>query len=115
MLVALKIVVSALLIAAASELAKRNSILAALLISLPVTSILALSWGYVEGTSSADLAKLSMGIFWLVLPSLVFFPLLSRLLYGGILYWNALLLSCSATAVLYFVFATFSKKIGINL
>jgi hypothetical protein len=96
-----KILVSALLIAAVSEIGRRNSLVAALLASLPLTSILAFVWLYRETGDTAKIAALSTDIFWLVLPSLALFLLLPVLLRQGWGFWWSLLASCAATAVAY--------------
>lgn len=84
---ALKIGISALVIVAIAEIAKRSSGFAALLASLPLTSLLAFVWLHIEGTESARIADLSGQIFWLVLPSLVLFLLLPLLLRQGLGFW----------------------------
>ena len=76
----LKTLVSALMIAVASEAVKRSTLLAALIISLPLTSILSIIFAAHEGKTHEELATYSMGIFWFVFPSLVFFVVLSILL-----------------------------------
>ena len=99
----LKILLSALLIYGVSELAKRSSVLGALTASLPLISILAMIWLWHDTHDAVRVARLSYGIFWLVLPSLVLFVLLPPLL----LRWNlafpvALAIACAATVVCYF-------------
>ena len=42
----IKIITSALLIAASSELAKRSTVIGSIVVSLPLTSLLALVWLY---------------------------------------------------------------------
>lgn len=68
-----KVVVSALVIAVASEVGKRNSFFGALLVALPLTSILALSWLYAETRDNVVVTRLARDIFLLVPGSLVFF------------------------------------------
>ncbi len=68
-----KLVVSALVIAAASEVAKRDSFWGALLIALPITSILALSWLYVETRDNELATRFARDVLLLVPVSLVFF------------------------------------------
>jgi hypothetical protein len=97
----LKVLLSALLIAAVSEVARRSSLVGALLASLPVTSILAFVWLYRETGDAAKVAALSTDIFWLVLPSLVLFLLLPVLLRQGWGFAWSLLASCAATALAY--------------
>jgi len=68
-----KVVVSALVIALASELAKRDSFWGALLVALPLTSILAISWLYAETRDNLLVTRFARDIFLLVPGSLLFF------------------------------------------
>lgn len=99
---AIKILVSALLILAISEIAKRNTGFAALVAALPLTSLLAFVWLHVEGAPTARIADLSGQIFWLVLPSLPLFLLLPLLLRQGLGFWPSLGAASSVTIVCYF-------------
>ena len=75
----IKILVTAALVVAASEAAKRSTLLGGLIASLPLTSFLALLWLYFDTKDAGKVAALSTSIFWLVLPSLVFFVALPAL------------------------------------
>jgi hypothetical protein len=97
----IKVLITALLVAAVSEVARRSSLFGALLASLPATSILAFVWLYRETGDTAKVAALSADIFWLVLPSLLLFLLLPMLLKAGWGFWWSLAASCAATAVAY--------------
>jgi hypothetical protein len=110
-----KILVSALIIVAVSEMAKRNQGSAALLASLPLTSLLAFVWIYLEGGKSAAIAEMSVQIFWLVLPSLVFFLALPLLLRWGWSFWPSLAASCGVTAVAYLAMLPLLRRLGILL
>jgi hypothetical protein len=68
-----KVVVSALVIAFASELAKRDTFWGAVLVALPLTSILALSWLYAETRDNLQVTRLARDIVLLVPGSLLFF------------------------------------------
>lgn len=96
-----KIVVSALVIVAVSELAKRSGLVAATLASLPLVSIIAFVWLYVETRDAARIAALSVDIAWLVLPSLLFFVVLPWLLRLGWGFWWSLVAASAATAAGY--------------
>ncbi len=98
-----KLALSASLIAGISEIAKRSSLFGALIASLPLTSLLAMIWMYIEKTEIQAIADLSRSIFWLVLPSLALFLLLPVLLSKGLHFWPSLLISVGATIVLYIV------------
>ena len=97
----LKVVLSALLIAAASELARRQAWFGALIASLPLTSILALIWLWRDGTESAQIAAFATGILWLVLPSLLLFIVLPLMLRAGFGFWVSLGAGCAATVAGY--------------
>ena len=79
----LKALLSGAIIAVASEVARRSSLLAALLISLPLTSILAFIWLYRDTRDANEVAALSWSILWLIVPSLVFFVVLPLAIRGG--------------------------------
>ncbi len=68
-----KVAVSALVIVAATEVAKRSPFWGALLIALPLTSVLAMSWLYAETRDNALLTQFARDVFVLVPVSLVFF------------------------------------------
>lgn len=111
----LKIAISAIVIVAVSEIAKRNSGVAALVAALPLTSLLAFIWLHVEGSSSSAIGELSMQVFWLVLPSLVLFLVFPTLLKLGINFWLSLGASCAATIVCYLVMLPLLRKAGVQL
>lgn len=110
-----KILFSAVLITLISEVAKRHSAFAALLAALPLTTILAFVWLYMDATSPEYIANLAEQIFWLVIPSLVFFLALPLLLRQGLNFWLSLGLSMAATACGYFVLLLVLRRFASNL
>jgi len=99
----LKVLISALVIAGASELARRYSIFGALLASLPLTSILAMIWLWRDGVPAAQIADFSSNIFWLVLPSLLLFVVVTLMLRAGYGFWPSLGAGCALTVLGYAV------------
>lgn len=89
----LKYALSAAIIVAVAEIAKRNLILAGFVASLPLTSLLAFAWLYHDTHETGRVAELSYKILWLVLPSLVLFLALPLLLRHGVGFYPALALS----------------------
>ena len=73
---AVKVIASALLIVAITEIAKRSTAFAALVAALPLTSLMAFVWLHLDGAGPARIADLSNQILWLVVPSLMLFLLL---------------------------------------
>jgi hypothetical protein len=110
----LKIAVSAVVLVSVSEVAKKFVPLAAILASLPLTSILAMIWLYRDTHDSEKIIELSYGIFWAVLPSLVFFILLPTFLKMNFKFVWALLLSSGLTFLVYTIYALLLKKWGIR-
>ncbi|TAN53682.1 MAG: DUF3147 family protein [Methylococcaceae bacterium] len=111
----LKFALTAIVVVAISEVAKRSSFLAALLASLPLTSLLAFVWLYLETGDTQKIAALSQHIFWLVIPSLLLFVLLPMLLRAGGSFWGSLGLSSAATAVAYFSMIWLMDRLSIDI
>jgi hypothetical protein len=112
---ALKIALSALILVAVAEIAKRSSFWAAALASLPLTSVLAFVWLYLDTGDVERVATLSGSIFWLVLPSLLLLVLLPILLRNGWGFWASLALSSAATALAYLGTIRLLAVFGIRL
>lgn len=112
LLYAAKVLISALVIVAITEIAKRNTGMAALLASLPLTSLLAFIWLHIEGATEMRIAELSQNIFWYVLPSLLFFLLLPMILKQGLGFWPSLGLTIAVTVACYAAFAFFLPDTG---
>jgi hypothetical protein len=112
---ALKIGLSALILVAIAELAKRSTFWAAALASLPLTSLLAFVWLYLDTGDTQKVAVLAGGIFWLVLPSLLLFVLLPILLRSGWGFWASLTISSAATALAYLGLIRLLAAFGIRL
>jgi hypothetical protein len=106
----LKILLSAFIIVAVSEIAKRSSLLGALLASLPLTSLLAFVWLYLDTGDVQQVASLSSDIFWLVLPSLPLFLVLPTLLKMGWGFWPGLAVAMLITAGCYGIMLLLFKQ-----
>ena len=111
----LKAIISGVVVAAASELARRSTLLGAVLISLPLTSILAAVWLYRDTEDPEQVATLSWSILWVIVPSLVFFVVLPVALRRGIGFAPALLVACAATALAYAVWVWVAHRLGFDL
>ena len=113
---ATKTLISAAIIVAVTEIAKRaGTFWGAVLASLPLVSLLAFVWLYVETRDAAKIGALSWSVFWMVIPSLVLFAALPILLKKGAAFPLALLLSCAATAVAYIATVALLRRFGISL
>jgi len=111
----IKALLSGIVIAAASEVAKRSPAIGAIILSLPLISILAFIWLSRDTSDTGAIAALSQSTFWFVLPTLPMFLVLPALLRGGVGFWAALGLSCVLTFVLYAAMVWTLGKLGGSL
>lgn len=111
----IKTLISALVIAGVSELAKRFNLIAAILASLPLTSILALIWLYWDTKDLQKVSELSMNIFWVVVPSLLFFIALPLLIKTGMKFSFAMVLSCAIMVLGYTGYIALLKAFGVEV
>jgi hypothetical protein len=109
-----KVAVTAVVVVAVTELGKRSSFWGAVLASLPLTSLLAFVWLYVDGGDGEAVAKLSRSIFWLVLPSLVLFLMLPVMLRSWS-FWPSLAAACVATVAAYFALVWVLGRLQVRL
>jgi hypothetical protein len=112
---AAKIAITTLLIVLISEIAKRSSFWGAVLASIPLISVLAMIWLYVDTKDIAKISALSTSVFWLVLPSLVLFIILPLLLKQGLHFYLSLSVSLIVTVVCYWGMLTVLGRYGIKL
>ena len=96
-----KALLSGAIIAAASEVAKRSPPLGAVILSLPLVSLLTFVWLWRDTSDKEAIANLSQSTFWFVLPTLPMFLVLPALLRTDLNFWSALALSCVLTLGLY--------------
>lgn len=111
----LKIVLSSIVILTVSEVAKRSTLFGALVAALPLTSLLAIIWMYAEKVETKRIARLSISIFWLVLPSLAFFLLFPSLLTRGLSFWLSLGISATTTILIYALLVWVLKVFNIAI
>jgi uncharacterized membrane protein (GlpM family) len=110
-----KVAISALLIVAIAEISKRSSFIGALLASVPLVSVLAMVWLYVDTRDSDKVAALASSVFWLVLPSLALFIALPLMLKQGYNFYLSMGLSILITVGCYWLMVTLLNQAGIEL
>lgn len=111
----IKTIVSAVIIASIATISKKLPTVGAIVASLPLTSILAMIWLYQDTKDTAKVVSLSTSIFWIVMPSLVFFIVLPLFLKKNINFYLSLVLSSMIMAAVYFIYSFILKKFGINI
>lgn len=112
---AVKAILSGLLIAAISEIARRSPGFAALVASLPLVSILGMVWLWRDTGDTARLAAHAEATFWYVLPSLPMFLLVPWLLRSGTGFWPSLGLGCALTVTLYLLLLWLAPRFNLPL
>lgn len=112
---ALKAAISGVLIAIASELAKRYPGFGALIASLPLVSVLGMIWLWNAKPDAENMAAHSAATFWYVLPSLPMFLVIPVMLRQGLSFWLALMLGCVLTIMLYSAMTFVGPRFGLRL
>lgn len=111
----IKVALSAVLIVAVSEASKKSSLIGGILASVPLLSVLAMIWLYIDTKDTQKISQLSTSVFWLVIPSLSLFLVLPILLKMKIDFYLALSISIIIMVVLYYIMIFLLGKFGIHL
>lgn len=97
-----------------SEMAKRSDKLGGLIAALPMVTVLALIWLYVEGQSTEKIANHAWYTFWYVIPTLPMFLIFPWLL-PRLGFWPTLASCVVITIAAFALFAFVVKRFGIVL
>ena len=108
-----KIGLTALIIFAVVQVSERNTLLAAVIASVPIVSVLAMMWMNHEGQSTAEIAGFAKDIVWLLLPSLLMFIVIPLLIEQGWEFYPALGAGLMTTILGYFLMIQIMEKYGL--
>ncbi len=111
----IKVALSAILIVAVSEASKKSSLVGGIFASIPLLSVLAIIWLYIDTKDIQKISNLSTSIFWLVIPSLSLFITLPILLKMKIDFYISLTISIALMVLLYYLMIFILSKFGFNL
>ena len=111
----LKAAISGVLVAAASEVARRFPGWGALIASLPLVSVLGMMWLWHDRPDPENMAAHAQATFWFVLPSLPMFLSIPWMLRSGIGFWLSLVIGCVLTITLYLLMTILGPKFGLKL
>lgn len=112
---AVKTLITAVVVVTVSEISKRSSLLGALVASLPLTSLLAMIWLYIDTKNTEKVVALSYSIFWIVLPSIVFFLAFPLFIKLGLRFASALLAACVVMSISYGAYILVLRAFGVRL
>lgn len=110
-----KTLVSAMIISIIAIISRRSSFVGGLIASLPLTTILALVWMYHDGSSLESMIELTTVIFWMVIPSLVFFVVFPIFLKMNIPFYMSLLFSSITLIITYAIYVRILLLFNIHL
>ena len=113
--IVLKLAITAVLVVAISEVARRSTLLGGVLASLPLVSVLAMTWLYVDTKNVEKVASLATSILWLIVPSLTLFVLLPILLRRGVAFFVALGTSIVVMVGAYLITVGIARRFGVTL
>ena len=108
-----KVTITTSLIVAISEISKRSSLIGAIFASIPLVSVLAMIWLFVDTKDVGKVSELSSQVFWMVLPSLALFILLPILLRSGMNFYVSMGISLAVTAICYVIMVVILRNINI--
>ncbi|HEY8328451.1 MAG TPA: DUF3147 family protein [Rhodanobacter sp.] len=109
-----KYLITAAVVVLVSEVAKRSDRLGGLLAALPLVTVLALIWLYVERQPQSKIANHAWYTFWYVVPTLPMF-LAFPVLLPRLGFWPTLLACVAITVVCFWLFALLVRRFGIEL
>ena len=115
LLFTIKAILSGLLVAAISTVARRHPGWGGLLASLPMVSVLSMIWLYGETRDVESVARLSLGAFWFILPSLPMFVAIPFMLRSGVGFVPTMIVAAAMTIFLYAAMSWIAPRLGIAL
>ena len=110
-----KLAITAVLIVSISEISRINTFIGALFASIPLVSVLAMLWLYIDTHDVEQISSLTISIFWLVLPSLSLFVILPLLLKAQVPFYASMTIGLAIMVGCYFTMVILLRKFGISL
>ena len=110
-----KAALSGVIIMVVSEVAQRRPALGALIVSLPLVSILSILWLWRDTGDTVRIAAHAEATFWLVLPTLPMFLVLPALLNHGLGFYASLAISIVVMALCYAAAVPVLARFGITI
>ena len=93
----IKVLLSSGIIVIVSEIAKKNTLIGGLIASIPLVSVMAMVWLYIDTKDIENINALSKSILWMVVPSLALFISLPVLLKSGVNFYISMGISILVT------------------
>ena len=110
-----KILFTAIIVVVISEIAKRSTLIAGIVASIPLTSLLAFVWLYYDTQDIESIRELSRNILLMIPPSLTFFISLYFTIGWNVSFYLSLCTSIVLTAIVYWLYFYILSFLGIYL
>ncbi len=114
-MLALRALISGIIIAVVSVVSRRFPGLGALIASLPLISVMGMIWLWNDKPDVENMARHAEATFYYVIPSLPMFLLIPILLRRGVGFAPALIAGCVLTILLYLLTVAVAARMGIRL
>ena len=105
-----KVLITAIIIVAAAEIAKKSSLLAGLIVSMPLITVLTLIWLYWDTKDAKQVSDLTYNTLLMILPSLTFFVFFPILLKLNLHFSFSMLIAIFSTGICYWGYTIFLNK-----
>lgn len=110
----IKLIITTLLIVLISEIAKRNSLAGAMFAAIPLVSILAMTWMYIDTNDTKSAVDFSNSIVWLIVPSMTLFIAFPILIKKGLSFYPSMTISIVMTMFAYYSVIFLLDKLGVR-
>ena len=111
----IKTLITAVVVVAVSEIARRSSLFVGLIASIPLVSFLAIIWLYWETKDSQKIVDLSYSIILMIVPSLTFFIVLPFVMKLQSSFVISMIIATVSTIIAYWLFIVLLGKFGISI
>ena len=109
-----KILLTALIIFSVAQVSERSTLMAAVLASIPIVSVLSMMLMFHEGQTALEISAFARDIVWLLIPSLLIFIVMPWLIESkGCDFYPALATGLASTVIGYFVMIQVMEKFGL--
>ena len=111
----LRALISGVIIALASTIARRQPALGAIIVSLPLVSVLSMIWLWRDDPDPEGMARFVESTFWYFLPTMPMFLAIPAMLRSGVGFPLALLAGCALTVLLFVAMTYVAGRLGSRL
>ena len=110
-----KIVLTALIIFSIAQISERSTLMAAVLASIPIVSVLSMMMMFQEGQTALEISAFARDIVWLLIPSLLIFIVMPWLIESRSWdFYPALAAGLACTVTGYFLMVQTMEKFGLS-